>query len=60
MTGQIIYYIGRAMQIVGIATVCMALFSFGADMATMFKWTGAGLLEFYLGYGLIIAVGQKS
>jgi hypothetical protein len=48
------------MQIVGIATACMALLSFGADMATMFKWTGAGLLEFYLGYALIISVGQKS
>ncbi|MBI5814099.1 MAG: hypothetical protein HZB29_00630 [Nitrospinae bacterium] len=56
------YYLGRAMQVMGMLTAAASLIAFfnvDGQMGTMMKLAGAGLAEFYIGYGLIVFGGVK-
>jgi len=57
MAGQIVFYIGRVMQILGLLTAGYALLAL--DMGPMFKLTAIALVEFYFGYWLTIMVGER-
>ncbi|MBI4666152.1 MAG: hypothetical protein HY751_07080 [Nitrospinae bacterium] len=56
------FYIGRALQILGMITAAMALLTYfnqQENMGTMMKIAGAGLVEFYVGYGITMLTGRK-
>lgn len=62
MVETLVYYIGRALQVLGMATAAVSLFVYMGDekgMGPMMKFAGLGLVEFYIGYGLTMMVGKK-
>ncbi|MBF0171610.1 MAG: hypothetical protein HQK87_11100 [Nitrospinae bacterium] len=53
------YYLGRTLQLLGLLTAVAALLLFNDDMGEMMKIAFAGLVEFYLGYGLMAMTGRR-
>lgn len=62
MGAVIVFYLGRALQVMGMITATAALIVYGGvegGMGPMMKLAGAGLVEFYVGYGLLALAGRK-
>ena len=56
-----LFIFGRTLQIIGMGTVMIAFLSFfkRQDMGGMFKTTLIGVVEFYAGYFIVGATGEK-
>lgn len=62
MVRTIAFYIGRALQLIGMgmaAFAILAYFNQEGQSGIMLKWGLAGLVEFYIGYGITMLVGNK-
>ncbi len=57
---QLLYYTGRALQLVGLATISsvVILFFTEADMKPLLTWTLVGISEFYGGTFVLNKVGK--
>ena len=57
----VVFMLGRTLQLFGFIYVALAFFSFFGvpDMGKMMKDTGIGLLEFYIGYYLVMKTGER-
>ncbi|VAX15108.1 hypothetical protein MNBD_NITROSPINAE01-1476 [hydrothermal vent metagenome] len=62
MFKTVIFYLGRALQLIGMAMAAFAIFVYfnqDGKSGIMLKWGFAGLVEFYVGYGLTALAGSK-
>ena len=62
MAQLLTFYLGKTMQVLGIATACGSLIYFFNQehaMGPMLKWAMAGVAEFYVGYGITAMTGRK-
>lgn len=53
------FYLGKTLQLLGMLTAVAALVLFNDDMGDMMKIAFFGLIEFYVGLGLIAATGRR-
>jgi len=62
MFKTVIFYLGRALQLIGLGMVVFAILAYfnqEGKGGIMLKWGLAGLIEFYIGYGLTALGGHK-
>jgi len=58
--GNILYFLGRTLQLIGLATISLVVFMFFTQMSMepLLVWTILGATEFYLGTWLLGKEGQ--
>jgi len=58
--GNIFYFLGRTLQLIGLATISLVVFMFFTQMSMepLLIWTLLGVAEFYLGTWLLGREGQ--
>ena len=62
MFQTVIFYLGRALQLIGMGMVVFAILAYfnqEGKSGIMLKWGFAGLIEFYVGYGLTALGGRR-